>query len=330
MKTNARTISPETQAAIDELRGGRWATLAGTPRLRAFHVGELLTMDIPPREMILDPILPTKGIIEVYSRRGVGKTHISLGVGYAAASGGKFLLWTAPKPRRVLLLDGEMPLVTLQERLACIVAAAPEQPPSADYLKILAADYQAEGMPDLATPEGQAEIEPFLEGIDLVILDNLSTLCRTGKENDSEGWVQVQEWLLTLRRRGISTLFVHHAGKGGNQRGTRKREDILDTVVVLKHPDDYIPTEGARFEVHLEKARGIVGDGAKPFEAKLEVRSGVAVWTTRDLEDVALRKAADLFEDGLSVRDVATELNISKSAAQRLRVKAIEKELIDG
>ena len=27
--------------------------------------------------------------------------------------------------------------------------------------------------------------------------------------------------------------------------------------------------EGARFEVHLTKARGILGDDAKPFEANL-------------------------------------------------------------
>ena len=41
-----------------------------------------------------------------------------------------------------------------------------------------------------------------------------------------------------------------------------KREDILDTVLSLKRPDDYEPTEGARFEVHFEKCRGIYGEEA--------------------------------------------------------------------
>ena len=37
--------------------------------------------------------------------------------------------------------------------------------------------------------------------------------------------IQFQEWLLRLRRRGVSVLIVHHAGKGGEQRGKSRRED---------------------------------------------------------------------------------------------------------
>jgi putative DNA primase/helicase len=139
----------------------------------------------------------------------------------------------------------------------------------------------------------------------------------------------MQEWLLALRRRGISVLFIHHAGKGGAQRGTSKREDVLDTVVSLIHPNDYQPDQGARFEVHFEKLRGFVGDEAKAFEARLEVRDGQAIWTMRDLEDVTLALAAEMFNDGMSVRDVATDLGISKSAAARLRKKAVAQGLLD-
>jgi hypothetical protein len=52
----------------------------------------------------------------LYSKRGVGKTFIALSIAYAVASGGKCLRWESPKPRRVLLIDGEMPLETLQSR----------------------------------------------------------------------------------------------------------------------------------------------------------------------------------------------------------------------
>ncbi len=76
--------------------------------------------------------------------------------------------------------------------------------------------------------------------------------------------------VVLFRRRGVSVLIVHHAGKGGEQRGTSRREDVLDTSISLRRPNDYVPTEGARFEVHFEKARGIHEDRAKPFEAKLE------------------------------------------------------------
>jgi RecA-family ATPase len=92
--------------------------------LRALSVQELLEMDIPPREMLLDPILQKQGLLMLYSKRGVGKTHVVLGIAYALASGGSFLRWKAVRPVKVLIIDGEMPLSALQERLAAIVGTS--------------------------------------------------------------------------------------------------------------------------------------------------------------------------------------------------------------
>jgi putative DNA primase/helicase len=294
-------------------------------RLKALTAGELLMMEIPEREMLLAPIIPAKGLVEFYSKRGVGKTFVALCIAYAVASGGAYLRWQAPAPRRVLVVDGEMPLVTLKERLASIALSSVTEPPSPEYIRIIAADHQEFGIPDLSTKEGVEALEEHIaDGVDLVILDNLSTLCRGGKENESESWVPIQEWILSLRRRGISVVFVHHAGKGGAQRGTSKREDVLDTVVVLRHPDDYSPSEGARFEVHLDKARGVYGEQAQPFEAQLTTNNDVMTWTMRDLENVEVQRAADLKGEGFSVRDIATELGLSKSRVDRLLKKSDE------
>jgi putative DNA primase/helicase len=224
-----------------------------------------------------------------------------------------------------------MPLSALQERLAAIVGTSREEPPSPDYLRIIAADYQSSGLPDLSTPEGQAALEPFIaDGVEVVILDNLSTLCRTGKENEAEGWLPVQEWALKLRRRGISGIFVHHAGKSGAQRGTSRREDVLDTVISLRHSESYSPDQGAAFEVHLEKARSVHGEAAKPFEARLEVRFGAAIWTMTDLEDTLTGRVVALLNDGLKQRDVAAELGIGLGTVCRHRKKAIEQGLLTG
>lgn len=300
------------------------------PGLRAVTIQEFLALEIPPREMMLAPIIETQALVMIHSKRGVGKTHVALGIAYAVASGGRFLRWHAPTPRRVLYIDGEMPGCAIQERLASIVAAAETEPSSPDYLRIITPDLQDRPIPDLSVPENQAALDAMLGDAQLLVLDALSTLCRYGRENEAESWLPVQEWALDLRRRGISVLFVHHAGKGGAQRGTSRREDVLDTVMCLRHPDDYSPTEGARFEVHFEKARGLHGDDAKPFEAKLEAHDGAALWTMRDIEDVTLARAADLFSQDYSVRDVAAELGISKSKAGRLREAAKARGLFDG
>ena len=256
----------------------------------------------------------------VYAGRGTGKTHVALGIAFAVATGTAFLKWKAPKARRVLLIDGEMPAAALQERLASIVAGAPDVQLDPENIQILAGDLvEAGGIGNLALPDVQAEIDPWLAGVDLLVLDNLSSLTAVIRDNDAESWGPLQEWLLKLRRRGVSVLIVHHAGKGGQQRGTSRREDVLDTSISLCRPSDYSPSEGARFEVHLEKGRSIHGDDAKPFEAKLEVRDNVAVWTIRELEDVNRARVKALLEDGMTVRQIEDETGIPKSTVHRIK-----------
>ena len=311
---------------VVNLRDGRTISESDLPELRVVSAEDFMQMDIAPRELVLAPWLPAQGLCLLYAKRGIGKTHTALNIAHAVASGGSFLGWTAPKPRRVLYIDGEMPARTMQERLAAIVkgqpADAPDLPNSGDHLKILTPDLQDDWIPDFASAEGQSALDPHLAGVALVIADSISTLFRSGAENEAEGWLPVQQWALGLRRGGVSVLFVHHAGKSGAQRGTSRREDILDTVIKLEHPSDYTPADGARFEVHYEKARGMMGADTAPFEAKLETRHGAATWTTKDIEDRTTEQVAELLNRGLTQRDAAIELGISKSAANRHAKKA--------
>src|SRR4051812_7843189 len=102
----------------DAITGSGTAGTTAARKLLALNIYEFLERVIPPREMLLGPILPKQGLIMLYSWRGVGKTHTAIGIAYAAASGGSFLRWKAPAPRRVLYLDGEMPAGVMQERIA--------------------------------------------------------------------------------------------------------------------------------------------------------------------------------------------------------------------
>lgn len=299
-----------------------------TPMLNAIELGDFLRLEIPPRTHLLAPWLPTQGLALVYAPRGVGKTFFALNVAYAVASGGTFLGWQAPQPRGVLYLDGEMSASTMQERLAAIVAAA-EREPTAPF-RIITPDCQELGMPDLATPEGQAAVGEWLPDADLVVVDNLSTLVRSGKENEAESWLPVQDWALSLRAQGKTVLFVHHAGKGGQQRGSSRREDVLDTVMSLRRPAQYNPEDGAVFDIHFEKARGFYGADAAPCEAKLETLQGAQVWTRRSLEASTYARAVHLAKDGLNVTEIADALGIHKSNVSRHLKKARETGALGG
>ncbi len=302
-----------------------------TPPLRSLNMRELLELKIPPREMILNPILPAQGLVMLYAPRGIGKTHVALWMAYTIACGGEMFgnRWQCEKPRKVLFIDGEMPINTLQERLSHIVSSSAKELEEVGNLKIITPDCQDIGIPDLSTLSEQEWLDPHLDGIDLLILDNLSALCRSGRENESESWNPLQSWLLKLRRKGISVLFVHHAGKGGNQRGTSKKEDILDTVIVLRKPNDYDQREGARFEVHYEKARGFYGDEAKSFEAQLKGEKGTMTWHVSEIEDLQANKVIGLHKDGLKQREIAQELGMGLGSVNRWIKRAKEEGKVE-
>jgi hypothetical protein len=220
--------------------------------LSTLGIDDLMAMEIPERELLLDPILPVKGLMMIHARRGGSKTFLALAIGLAVASGTCLLRWSAPKARRVLYIDGEMTLIDLQKRVAALKAGMGVDIRN-DHFRLLAADHT--DVPDLATEAGQQALDPLLDGVDLLIVDNISTLCWASGDNSAGSWTPMQEWILRLRKRGLAVLLVHHSCKSGEQRGTSRREDVLDTVIGLRRSEDYEPRQGARFEVHVEKSR---------------------------------------------------------------------------
>ena len=52
---------------------------------------ELLLKEIPKRNNLLTPWLPSQGLCMLYSTRGLGKTWMALGIAHAVASNDSFL-----------------------------------------------------------------------------------------------------------------------------------------------------------------------------------------------------------------------------------------------
>jgi putative DNA primase/helicase len=297
----------------DEL--DRIAIAIDRKQVSAIEYSEFLKRKFPPRETLLAPWLPRGGIGMIHAPRGVGKTHVALGTAWAVAVGGGFLRWTTPGGAfRVLVLDGEMPAVVLQERLQRVVSNSGLEPPLPDYLRIAAADLRRDGLPDLADPAAQGFYSDIIADADLIIVDNLSTLCRALRENEADTWAPVQEWCLAQRRQNKSVLLIHHAGKNGGQRGTSKKEDVLDTVIGLRRPPDYQADQGARFEIHFEKARGFYGPDAESFGARLIGEQWVEspIKSGDDLETLRTLKAS-----GMSIREISDRTGVPRTTVHR-------------
>src|SRR5690606_33941813 len=91
-------------------------------------------------------------------------------------------------------------------------------------------------------PNGRLAVDELVREANpkVVFIDNISTFVRTGNENEGDSWAPVQEWAVQLRKRGIAVVFIHHANKEGKQRGSHKKEDVMDIVIQLKRPDDFL------------------------------------------------------------------------------------------
>ena len=275
---------------------------------------DLYHLEYPKRKMILSPWLPERGLCMIAATRGIGKTYLALNIAISVASGRSFLKWQAPEPKKVLYIDGEMPKSDFQERYKKAVEPIYDdfQFDNFDYLSHEDQEY---GISSLATENGQKFINGRACRADLIIIDNIATLCGTAGENDSDAWRPVQSWALQQRAAGRSVLFIHHANRNGSQRGTSAREDVLDSVISLQRPPNYVQSQGAKFEVHFTKARGFYGPDAEPFEAKFADDQ----WITNPIQSSAEPDDIRSYHDqGMSIREIGSRTGISKSKVHRM------------
>ena len=238
---------------------------------------------------VLDPLLPAGDVALVYGPSGVGKSLLALGIACAAAAGSSFLGWRAPRPHRVLYVDGKATAGHLQRRLALF------GPPPAS-LDFWLASRDDGPILDLSQGAGQERLVAGWGQPELVVLDDLSSLAGL-RSGDPDRWPELQRFLQLQRSLGRAVLMVHHANSRGTLRGGSRREDVIDLVLALRPPPAWTAAQGARFEIHVEKARNVHGAALQPILATLhaepESRCGAPRWDAQPVPGDRTRQGGD-------------------------------------
>lgn len=173
--------------------------------------------------------------------------------------------WAADQPRRVLYVDGEMDVHDLADRTQQLVSVLPgiDKEQATANLQLLAFRDQ---FPDSWFPDlNETKHRDWLietadeEQVDLVVLDNFSTLVTVEDENAASAMNPILDVMRHLQRLGCAVLLVHHARKNGggdgSYRGSQKLSVTCNTIIRLEPSTSDAVDGAASFKMVWEKVR---------------------------------------------------------------------------
>ncbi|HWR03792.1 MAG TPA: AAA family ATPase [Humidesulfovibrio sp.] len=295
-------------------------------------IGDILDHEFPPRGDLVAPWLKEGESALIYAAPGVGKSMFALSLALAVAGGGKYLDWETPKPYRVLFVDGEMPMDTIKERTELLLKALPgiDQELIRQNLHVFARQFQDASVtfPNLATTEGQAELERQAVGYDLVILDNLSTLANVEDENASKAFQPIVGFLMRMKQLGQACILIHHSGKkASTYRGSSMLATTFEVILGLEKLTGLKAAHGTAFQIKWDKLRAKPDERIKSWE----------VWMDEDRWEfeAAASEEVDLLLEALrsgkyvNQKELAEALKWDESKVTRTKAKAIATGAID-
>ena len=300
---------------------------------------ELSTMDIPPRDYLIEYLMTTSSLMMIFAERGIGKTWVAMDLAISIAMQKNFLAYKVMRQGNVLYVDGEMVTSDMQARFNSMSGGISEN------ISIMPSEllYQNNLRLNLHSSDDRNCFMDCLRALelkgrkfDVIIFDNLSSLASGRDENDNTEIEGLLTFLIELRHMGYAVVVIHHAGKSGDQRGASRREDLLDTVIRLRKPDlkDGQPRhDGAHFILDFTKTRG-QSPNPQTLDAKLTSgESGKLEWTCTDLQKIT--RADDVLKvigeiNPKSQKDIAEHMELSKGTISSHISKLSKKKLIKG
>lgn len=206
---------------------GIWNTSPVTPP----DEKRVLKIDTPTPPAALPPALPSAALPATASPTAASSTAVGT------------------KGWKVLYVDGEMPLDDIRDRAGMLMRGKIKQGDGFDgeragrNLHFMTRHQQGDILADfvdLADDDSRRTLLERIqrEKIDLVILDNLSTLAAFEDEKAASAFNGPVDFLQRLKSIGTACILVHHTNKGGeNFRGSTRIAATFETLVLLKATD---------------------------------------------------------------------------------------------
>lgn len=241
-------------------------------------------------EWILEPILPARRNIAIYSPPKAGKSLLLLEAAVAIARGTEFLGYEVEAPRRVLYVDWENdPRGDIRTRLEAM-NVGPADLENLCYLSF-------PRLSKLDTVQGGQELVMAAKhyGCEVVIIDTISRAVG-GEENANDTWLGFYKHTgMLLKGAGIACLRLDHSGKDetkGMRGGSAKYGDVDAVWSMKKVSEETFELECTANRLPIFEKSLILHREEEPnLHHRVDARGQVAKWEARDDEAIRVLDA---------------------------------------
>ncbi len=242
--------------------------------------------DTSEEEWIIEPLLPARRLVALYSAPKVGKSLLLLELCVAVATGRDVLGVSLDRPRRVLYVDFENdPKADVRERLQAMQVG----PADLERLHYLSFPSLASLDSDLGGRELMAAVAEY--ECEVVVIDTVSRSI-AGEENENDTWLNFYRHTgLRMKQQGVALIRLDHSGKDETkgQRGGSAKSGDVDAVWRLSRitDDSYrLDCEAARMPI-AEKTLVLHRESA-PLRHRVDAEGRSASWRIKVQEALAM------------------------------------------
>jgi RecA-family ATPase len=248
LSSKAKTIFNNVKTKAKEVLG------YGTARPIKF--GEFKNIKGVDRHMLFGKYFKTSDIVEIAGVQGGGKSYLLYRIIKAMCTGGDFLEQSCPIPKKVVLLDGELPIDDVNERFDNILvnSSDDEQTLFDENFSIINREFSGGLMNDLCKLRPTDELFKDLLKFDVVVIDSLKTNTFGSNISSADEIALLLEVFLLLKSHGITVIYVNHFTKGSVILGSVDFDIIND--VTISFAKDEKKGCGVR-KLEIVKGRGL-------------------------------------------------------------------------
>jgi hypothetical protein len=282
-----------------------------------------LWADDSQEEWIVEPVLPARRLIALYSPPKIGKSLLMLEIAVAIACGLRVLGVTTDRPRRVLYVDFENdPRGDIRERLQDMDVT----PDHLDNLVYLSYPRLSALDSDVGGRELLAAVEVY--ECEVVIIDTISRAVK-GEENENDTWLAFYRHTgVKLKAAGIACIRLDHTGKDtekGMRGGSAKYGDVDAVWRLTKVTDEVFQLDCTDHRMPIAEKTIVMQRENSPLRHTVEAQGWVAARDAKSAEIIAALDRAGLPRD--AGRDRAREvLRVVGVAARNSDISAAIKQ----